>query len=42
MDLKRTLLDDRARPHAAHDLVLGDDFAGRLDQNLDNIEGAGS
>jgi hypothetical protein len=38
VDLKRTFLDDRARPNAADDLVLGDELAGRLSQNLDDVE----
>ena len=42
MNLKRTFLDDRARPNAADDLVLGDQLAGRLRQNLDDFECAAS
>src|SRR5208282_3474454 len=34
VNLKGTLLDDRARPNAAEDLVLGDELTGRLSQNL--------
>jgi hypothetical protein len=38
VNLKRTFLDDRARPNPAEDLVLGDELTGRLSQNLDDVE----
>src|SRR5271168_1903830 len=40
VNLKRTFLDDRARPNLAHDLVLGDELTGRPSKNLDDVEGA--
>ena len=38
--LKGVLLDYRTRPDAAHDLVLGHELALRLDQQLEDVEGA--
>jgi hypothetical protein len=40
VNLKRTFLDDRARPNLAHDLVLGDELTDRPSKNLDDVEGA--
>src|SRR5580704_13365100 len=42
MKLKRIFLDDRARPHATHQIVLVDEFTARLNQNLDDLECAAS
>jgi hypothetical protein len=36
----RTLADGGARPHPIHQIVLGDEFAGRLHQDRDDLEGA--
>src|SRR5262249_11304646 len=38
MNLERVLRDDRARPDAAHQLVLGDELAGRSCQHFDHLE----
>ena len=38
MNLERVFRDDRTRPDALDQLVLGDEFAGRLSQNLDDLE----
>jgi hypothetical protein len=38
MKLKGIVLYDRARPHAIHEVVLGDELATRLNQNLDDFE----
>jgi hypothetical protein len=38
VNLKRTFLDDRARPNPAEDFVLGDELTRRLSQNLDDVE----
>ena len=40
VNLKRVFHDDGARPDTAHQLVLGDEFTGRLGQNFDHLEGA--
>jgi hypothetical protein len=39
VNLKRIVHDDGAGPDAVHQLVFGDEFTGRLGENLDNIEG---
>jgi hypothetical protein len=38
MYLERIFLDDRARPDASHELVLGDEFTGRLDQHCKDLQ----
>ena len=40
VNVKRALHDDGAGPDAVDQLVLGDELAGRLRQNLDDFEGA--
>jgi hypothetical protein len=40
--LKRILLDDRARPHALHEVELAHELAARLHENLNNLERAAS
>ncbi len=37
--MDRTLADGGARPHPFHQMVLGDELAGRLHQNCDDLEG---
>jgi hypothetical protein len=39
MKLKRVLLNDRAGPHPAHQVVLSDQFVGCLNQNCHNLKG---
>ena len=36
--LERVLLDDRGRPDARHELILGDQRADRRGQNFENVE----
>ncbi len=38
--MKRAVHDDGARPNTVHQFVFGDQFAGRLRQNFDDLEGA--
>ncbi len=38
VDLERVLSDHGARPDAVHEIVLGDQFVGRLNQDLDDFE----
>jgi hypothetical protein len=38
VDLERILRYNSARPHATHEVVLGDEFAGRLNENLNDLE----
>ena len=38
VDLERVLSDHGARPHAVHEIVLGDQFVGRVHQDLDDFE----
>jgi hypothetical protein len=38
--MERTFHDNGAGPDAAHQLVFGDEFTGRLDQDFDDLEGA--
>ena len=40
MKLERIVLHDRARPYASREVVLGNKFTCRLNQNLDNFERA--
>ena len=40
MDLESVFPDDRAGPDAIHQFVFGDEIAGRVDQDLDNLERA--
>jgi hypothetical protein len=40
MKLERIVLYDRARPHALHEVALGDELTGRPNQNLDYFERA--
>jgi hypothetical protein len=40
MNLERIVLDYRARPYALHEIILGDEFAGCLNQYLDDLERA--
>jgi hypothetical protein len=40
MHLKRVFQNNRARPDAVHQLILGDEFAGRLGQHFDHFERA--
>jgi hypothetical protein len=40
MKLESVVLHRRARPNAIHEVVLGDELAGRLNQNLDDLERA--
>jgi hypothetical protein len=40
VNMKRVFHDNGAGPDPAHQLVFGDKFAGRLDQDLDDLEGA--
>jgi hypothetical protein len=42
VNLKRVVHDNGARPDAVHQLVFGDEFAGRLGQNCNYLEGAPS
>src|ERR1700738_2867864 len=39
VNVDRTLADGGARPHPFHQTVLGDEFAGRLHQDRDDLEG---
>ena len=39
MDVQRVLVDDNARPDAAHEVFLGQQLAGRQQKLLENIEG---
>jgi hypothetical protein len=36
--LQRIFLNDRALPHAAHEVVLVDEFTARLNENLNDLE----
>src|SRR5260370_4803723 len=36
--LKCIVLDNRARPYATREMVLGDELAGRANQNFDDVE----
>src|ERR1700740_2952462 len=36
--LKCIVLDNRARPYATREIVLGDELAGRANQNFDDVE----
>jgi hypothetical protein len=38
MKLKSIVLYDRARPYASREVVLGDKFTCRLNQNLNDLE----
>src|SRR5258708_18483146 len=38
--LKCIVLDNRARPYATREIVLGDELAGRANQNFDDVERA--
>jgi hypothetical protein len=38
VNLQGILPDDRARPYPVHEFLLGDEFTGRLDQNLGDLE----
>jgi hypothetical protein len=40
MNLERVVRDNRTRPDAVHQLIFGDEFAGRLGENFDNLEGS--
>jgi len=40
VNLKRVFHDDGTGPDAVHQFVFGDQFAGRLGQNLEYLEGA--
>jgi hypothetical protein len=40
--LERIVLYDRARPYASREVVLGDEFTGRLNHDLDDFERATS
>jgi hypothetical protein len=40
VNLERICLDDRARPHTSHELVLGDELTARLRQNRKDLERA--
>lgn len=40
MNLKCIFHDDRPRPDAVHQFVLGDKFPGRLNQYFNNLEGS--
>ena len=40
MDVKRVFRDDRTEPDAVHQFVFGNQFAGRLGQNFEYLEGA--
>jgi hypothetical protein len=42
MNVERVFADHGTRPYAAHDVVLGDQFVGRANQNLDDFECAGA
>ena len=37
--MERAFADSGARPHTIHHVVLGDEFAGRLHQDGDDLEG---
>ena len=39
MNVDRAFADDGARPHPFHQMVLGDELAGRLHQDRDDLEG---
>jgi hypothetical protein len=39
MNVDRAFADDRARPHPFHQMVFGDELAGRLHQDSDDLEG---
>src|SRR5258708_6654777 len=39
VNVNRTLADGGARPHPFHQMVLGDEFAGRLHEDRDDLEG---
>src|SRR6267154_5876267 len=36
--LKCIVLDNRARPYATREILLGDEFASRANQNFDDVE----
>jgi hypothetical protein len=40
VNLQFILLHDRARPYPSHELVLGDELTGRLNQNRKDLERA--
>jgi hypothetical protein len=40
VNLELIFLDDHARPHSSHELVLGDELTGRLNQNRKDLERA--
>ena len=40
MKLEGVFLDDRAMPYATDEVALADKFPGRLDQKLQDLEGA--
>jgi hypothetical protein len=42
MNLKCVFTDDGTRPNTVHDVVLCDQFIGRLKQDLDDFERAGA
>ena len=42
MNLERVFPDHGTRPYAIHEIVLGDQFVGRPNQDLDDFERAGA
>jgi len=42
MKLERVFLDVGTLPHATDEVAFADEFSGRLDQELEDLEGAAS